>query len=74
VLDLVLALLLAGVVKAEPAHQGRQHQALPDQRDDDDAEGYVLNELAVRKRRAIGERVGNRERGGERDHAAHAGE
>ena len=68
--------LLAGagvLAEAQRADERGQRQPLPDQREDDDRERHDDQRLARRERRAVGHRQRQRERGGERDDAAHSG-
>ena len=51
-LDFVMASLRLAARQAEPARITRQHQPLPDQREDDHAEGDEQDQVAVWKRRA----------------------
>ncbi len=73
-LDLAHALLSPWRVSPSQRTTLGSSRPWPDQRHDDDAEGDEQDQVAVRKRRAAQGRVGNRQRGGERDHAANAGE
>ena len=63
----------AAVVEVEHADQRAERQALQDERGEDDAEGEEDDQLAVGKARAGVRRQRQRERGGERDRAAHPG-
>src|SRR5262249_38356290 len=59
--------------KAERADQRRQGESLKYKRNQDDAEREKDDQLALRKRRPIRQRLWQRNRGCERDDAAHAG-
>ena len=48
--DFVFVFLFADAAQPEPAHHVGQHQALADQRNDDDAEGDEQDQVAVRER------------------------
>ena|GEM_PF-5513139 len=68
------AFLFCMIAKLEPADHRRQHQALPDKRQDDHTERDEQNEIAMRKVGAARRGEGNRQSCGKRYDAAHVDE
>ena len=66
-------LVTAGVGNAKQAYHRGKGKAEADQRDDNDAEGYEQDQVAIGKCVATGKRERQRQRRGQRHRAAHAG-